>query len=315
MDNANQTLIKKTTSHRSNMATQNIMDLFSGYIRNIQPQGLAQDIASSAGGKIAHAGFLALCHSSSILTKPLYFSMKFGFSCLGKKLVCAFNSPQTITEDTIDQLDIKITEEGFVLVDMPEESGFSTMMYDISNECKNYVITVKPIDIMHMAGGTMGAGVASLTFALFVGTPGLVGMPVLLLSEVLAKGFGEYLAEKGTKKILGTRSDLPIINQAFKHIPQSILSSETQTEEDIAGKNLAKKCLKKLKEERTLEKLISEFELFNVSEEKTGEVEILPKKINSYLPSHQRNLTAALDLTQFIQDDYLPNRNLSPNTL
>lgn len=303
MDNPYPSLLKNPKSPISSTAAQNALSLFSDYIKTLQMKDLNQDIASSVGGKIAHESFLALFDFSNIYTRPIYYSLKFGFSWMGKKIVCAFSPTQ--------QPDINITnltEEGFVWVEAPEESGFTDTIYTLSDECKNYVFTLKPIDLMHMAGGTIGASVAGLTFALCIGAPGLVGMPVLLLTEVMAKGFGAYLAEIGTKKILGNRSDLPFISQALQHIPKSILLDESY-EEQASQKILENKLLlKQIAQEQNIKKQIAEFELIENSEKK-----ITP--VYPYSPYYGFTLASGIkpNLTEYIQNDYLPKTNLSPN--
>jgi hypothetical protein len=299
MDNPHRSILKIPTESSTSSALEKIkhdvFSLFSGYIQNINPQRVLESVGSAAGSKMAHEGFLALFDFSSILSRPVYHSLKFSFSWLGKKIVCGLNSNESKSTPDLHRPseELMITEEEFVLIEEGDEGvnkvthekmTTSEFAYHLRDACKDYVLTVKPIDVVNIAGGSIGAGVAGLTFALFIGPPGLIGMPVLLLTEVMAKGFGEYLAGKGARKIMGNRSDLPIVMQALQHVPDSVLAAEKVSSID---------------QEQQVDYLTPEQNvnlLYYYDLKLKAEGEVSP------------------DLTQFIQDNYPVKNNLSPNT-
>ncbi len=189
------------------------LGLFSAYIKTLHRDYLVENLAAAAGDNLARIGYLALFNFPSLAKRPIYHTLKFSFSWLGKKMVCSKSESKEFNFTEI--------EDDFVLVELQPEK-ISTqkipadIIFQLSDGCKNLILTVKPIDVVELAGGAMGASAGGLTFALFVGAPGLVGMPILLMTEVIAQGFGEYIAKIGTKALLGHQADVPISKQALQ---------------------------------------------------------------------------------------------------
>jgi hypothetical protein len=189
------------------------LGLFSAYIKSLHRGYLVENLAAAAGDNLARLGYLSLFNFPSLARRPLYHSLKFSFSWLGKKMVCAENESMEFNFTEI--------EDDFVLVELqPEKLPTQRIPADIicqlSDGCKNFMLTVKPIDVIHLAGGTIGASAGSFTFALFIGPPGVIGMPVLLLTEVMAQGFGEYVAKISAKALLGSQANTPFSMQALQ---------------------------------------------------------------------------------------------------
>lgn len=216
--------------------------LFVGYLNSLKRDYVVENLAGAAGDTLAQVGYISCFSLPSLSARPIYHTLKFGFSYLGKNLVYALSSASKQSSKNhhpkiADKIKCEIIEDDFVMVDYENERLSKSQMnpkrpaeivYQFSDGCKEYFLTLKPIDLLVLTGSVVGAGAADLAFAVFVGPPGWMGIPALLITEVMAQGFGEYLAKKSASTLLGKEANVPFSEQALRagilaHSPSPLL--------------------------------------------------------------------------------------------